>query len=83
MVCNACYDRLNSLQGLLINSISNAMQVAKHDVTDWTSMRGWLNIPVCLSMEQEMYKASNALRSNCQVCSCNGIDMFVVCKMHV
>ncbi|XP_077215415.1 uncharacterized protein LOC143849976 isoform X2 [Tasmannia lanceolata] len=66
-VCDTCYDRLDPLQGILINSISNAMQVAKHDVMDWTSMRGWLNAPVGLSMEHEIYKSSNALRSYCQI----------------
>ncbi|GFP97627.1 sh3 domain-containing protein pj696.02 [Phtheirospermum japonicum] len=66
-VCDTCYDRLDPLQGVLINSISNAMQVAKHDVMDWTSSRGWLNLPVGLSMEHEIYKSSNTLRTYCQV----------------
>ena len=66
-LCDACYDRLDPLQGVLINSISNAMQVAKHDVIDWTCTRGWLNLPLGLSMEHEIYKASNTLRSYCQV----------------
>ena len=66
-VCDACYDRLDPLQGILINSISNAMQSAKHDVMDWTCTRGWLNLPVGLSMEYEIYKASSMLRSYCQV----------------
>ena len=66
-VCDACYDRLDPLQNILINSISNAAQVAKHDVMDWTCTRGWLNLPVGLSMEHEIYKASNTLRSYYQV----------------
>lgn len=66
-LCDVCYDRLEPLQGILINSISNATQVAKHDVMDWTCTRGWLNLPVGMSMENEIYKASNALRSYCQV----------------
>jgi len=66
-VCDICYDRLDPLQGILINSVSNAMQSAKHDVTDWTCARGWLNLPVGLSMEHEIYKASNTLRSYCEV----------------
>lgn len=66
-VCDSCYDRLDPLQGILISSISNAMQVAKHDVIDWTCSRGWLNLPLGLSMEYEIYKASNTLRSYCQV----------------
>lgn len=67
-VCDSCYDRLDPLQGVLINTISNAVQVAKHDVMDWTCARGWLNLPVGLSMEHEIYKASNTLRNYCQVC---------------
>ncbi|KAF3952026.1 hypothetical protein CMV_022377 [Castanea mollissima] len=70
-VCDACYDRLDPLQGVLINSISNAVQVAKHDVIDWTCTRGWLNLPLGLSMEHEIYKASNTLRSYCQVARLN------------
>ena len=66
-VCDACYDWLDPLQGVLINSISNAVQVAKHDVIDWTCIRGWLTLPLGLSMEHEIYKASNTLRSYCQV----------------
>ncbi|XP_028759975.1 uncharacterized protein LOC114718726 [Neltuma alba] len=70
-VCDACYDRLDPLQGVLVNSISNAVQVAKHDVMDWTCARGWLNLPIGLSMEHDIYKASNALRSYCQVARSN------------
>lgn len=66
-VCDACYDRLDPLQGIFVNSISNAVQVAKHDVIDWTCTRGWLNLPLGWSMEHEIYKASNTLRSYCQV----------------
>ncbi|KAJ0988524.1 hypothetical protein J5N97_006880 [Dioscorea zingiberensis] len=70
-VCDACYNRLDPLQGILINLISNSVQSAKHDVMDWTCTRGWLNLPVGLSMEQEIYKAANILKSYCQVASLN------------
>lgn len=70
-VCDICYDRLDPLQGILVNSVSNAMQSAKHDVMDWTCTRGWLNLPLGLSMEDEIYKASNTLRSYCQVARLN------------
>ncbi|KAM7274538.1 hypothetical protein ACFE04_016404 [Oxalis oulophora] len=70
-VCDTCYDRLDPLQGVLINTISNAVQVAKHDVMDWTCTRGWLNLPVSLSMEQEIYKASITLRSYSQAARLN------------
>ncbi|GFY98585.1 RING/FYVE/PHD-type zinc finger family protein [Actinidia rufa] len=70
-VCDTCYDRLDPLQGVLINTISNAMQAAKHDVMDWTCSRSWMNLPVGLSMEYEIYKSSNTLRSYCQVARLN------------
>ncbi|CAA3009426.1 uncharacterized protein LOC111366087 [Olea europaea var. sylvestris] len=70
-VCDTCYDRLDPLQGVLINTISNAVQVAKHDVMDWTCLRGWLNLPVGLSMEHEIYKSANTLRSYCQAARLN------------
>ncbi|KAK9101619.1 hypothetical protein Scep_025049 [Stephania cephalantha] len=70
-VCDTCYDRLDPLQGILINSISNAAQAAKHDVMDWTCTRGWLNLPVGMSMEHEIYKSSVTLRSYCQVARLN------------
>ncbi|XP_041005109.1 uncharacterized protein LOC121250180 [Juglans microcarpa x Juglans regia] len=70
-VCDACYDRLDPLQGIFVNTISNAVQVAKHDVIDWTCTRGWLNLPLGWSMEHEIYKASNTLRSYCQVARLN------------
>ncbi|WOK93254.1 hypothetical protein Cni_G01949 [Canna indica] len=66
-VCDTCYDRLDPLQSILIISNSNSVQSAKHDVTDWTCMRGWLNFPVSMSMEYEIYKATNTLRSYCEV----------------
>ncbi|GAV70976.1 FYVE domain-containing protein/DUF500 domain-containing protein [Cephalotus follicularis] len=70
-VCDSCYDRLDPLQSVLINTNSNAVQVAKHDVIDWTCTRGWLNLPVGLSMEHEIYKSTNTLRSYCQVVRSN------------
>jgi hypothetical protein len=66
-VCDACYDRLDPLQNLLINFVSNATQTAKHDVMDWTCARGWLNLPIGLTMEHEIYKAAISLRSYNQV----------------
>ncbi|KAE8800112.1 SH3 domain-containing protein [Hordeum vulgare] len=70
-VCDACYDRLDPLQNLLINSVSNATQTAKHDVMDWTSARGWLNLPIGLTLEHEIYKAAVSLRSYSQVSRIN------------
>jgi SH3 domain-containing YSC84-like protein 1 len=66
-VCDACYDRLDPVQNLLIHSVSNASQTAKHDVMDWTCSRAWLNLPIGLTMEFEVYKAANALQIYSQV----------------
>ena len=41
--------------------------IVKHDVMDWTCTRGWLNLPVDLSMEHEIYKSANTLRSYYQI----------------
>ncbi|XP_058760663.1 protein YSC84-like [Vicia villosa] len=70
-VCDACYEKLYPVQEVLINTVSNAVQVAKHDVMDWTCSRGWLNLPVGLSMEDEIYKSSNTLRNYCKVARSN------------
>lgn len=70
-VCDGCYDRLDPVQGLLLNQVSNASQTAKHDVLDWTCMRGWLNLPIGMRMEDEIYKATNTLRSFTQVARFN------------
>ncbi|GAU37885.1 hypothetical protein TSUD_395690 [Trifolium subterraneum] len=70
-VCDTCYERLDPVQGVLINTVSNAVQVAKHDVMDWTCSRGWLNLPISLSMEHEIFKSSNTLRSYCKVARSN------------
>lgn len=62
-VCDACYEKLEPVQEFLIDSVSNAAQVAIHDVTDNTCLRGWLNNPLGTSMQEEMYKATNTLRT--------------------
>ncbi|EPS57837.1 hypothetical protein M569_16979, partial [Genlisea aurea] len=66
-VCDPCYDRLDPLQYIFTNTISNAAQVAKHDVMDWTCPRSWLNLPLGMSMEYEIFKSANMLRSYCRV----------------
>ncbi|RZC85332.1 hypothetical protein C5167_041517 [Papaver somniferum] len=65
-VCDTCFEKLEPLQIFWVNTISNASQIAKHDVTDWTCTRGWLNMPIGLSMEYEIYKSCNTLKSYCQ-----------------
>ncbi|KAI3936072.1 hypothetical protein MKW92_029529 [Papaver armeniacum] len=65
-VCDTCFEKLEPLQIFWVNIISNASQISKHDVTDWTCTRGWLNIPIGVSMEYEIYKSCNTLKSYCQ-----------------
>ncbi|KAH9314352.1 hypothetical protein KI387_022979 [Taxus chinensis] len=61
-VCDVCWVRLESVQGLLEKQVSHAAQEAIHDVTDLSTLRSWVNIPWGQSMENEIYKATNALR---------------------
>lgn len=96
-VCDSCYERLEPLQRFLLRQVSNAAQIAKHDVMDWTCMRGWVNTPLGLSMEQEIYKSGNVLRSYCQIArlkpdrsipvsvlrGANGLAIFTVAKVGI
>eukprot|EP00246_Nothoceros_aenigmaticus_P010216 TRINITY_DN26596_c0_g1_i1.p1 TRINITY_DN26596_c0_g1~~TRINITY_DN26596_c0_g1_i1.p1 ORF type:complete len:480 (-),score=58.90 TRINITY_DN26596_c0_g1_i1:245-1534(-) len=66
-VCDACFHRLEPVQRNLADRVSNASQSATFDVTDMTCMRGWLNSPYGFSMEQEIYKATNTVRSYCKI----------------
>lgn len=60
------------------------LQAATHDVTDATCMRGWLNSPVGLSMEQEIYKATNTVRAYYKVLATTFIvDNTVSCLLVV
>ncbi|XP_057868270.1 uncharacterized protein LOC131075443 isoform X1 [Cryptomeria japonica] len=61
-VCDVCWVRLESAQGLLERQVSHAAQEAIHDVTDLSTLRSWVNIPWGQSMENEIYKATNTLR---------------------
>lgn len=49
------------LQNALAGHFSKAAQLPIHDVTDWTSMRAWLNNPLTSSLEQDIFKCSNIL----------------------
>lgn len=66
-VCNTCWERLEPVQKILADRVSNAAQIALHDVTDFSCMRAWVNNPLGMSMEQEIFKATNTLRSYFQV----------------
>lgn len=62
-VCDVCWERLQPVQRILADRVSNAAQTATHDVTDMSCMRAWINNPLGLTMEDEIYKATNTLRS--------------------
>ncbi|KAJ7515992.1 hypothetical protein O6H91_22G038300 [Diphasiastrum complanatum] len=62
-VCDTCWHRLEPTQRILADQVSNAAQIATRDVTDYSCLRAWLNNPLGISMEQEIFKATNTLRS--------------------
>lgn len=66
-VCDVCCVRLESVQPYLMDQVSNAAQLPTHDLTDLSTLRSWVNIPWGQSMEYEIYKAANAIRSYNQV----------------
>ncbi|CAO2045191.1 unnamed protein product [Urochloa humidicola] len=66
-VCDVCGVRLESIQPQLMNRISRASQIPTRDVTDLSTLRSWLNFPWAHTMEYEIYKAANSLRSYCKV----------------
>ncbi|CAM6090571.1 unnamed protein product [Calypogeia fissa] len=66
-VCNTCWERLEPVQKILADRVSNASQIALHDVTDFSCMRAWVNNPLGMSMEQEIFKSTNTLRSYFQI----------------
>lgn len=63
-VCNRCFDVLKpaELQNALAGHFSKAAQQPVHDVTDWTSMRAWLNNPLTSTLEADIFKCTNILR---------------------
>ena len=62
-MCDRCYDVLKpaDLQNALAGHLSKAAQLPIHDVTDWTSMRAWLNNPLTSSLEQDIFKSTTIL----------------------
>ncbi|PRW57440.1 senescence-associated -like [Chlorella sorokiniana] len=62
-VCMACRELLLPIQPLLAGSIAPAVRLPVHDVTDWSAPRALLNPPLSSSMETEIYKATNILRT--------------------
>ncbi|XP_019051423.1 PREDICTED: uncharacterized protein LOC104586578 [Nelumbo nucifera] len=62
-VCDVCCVRLESVQPYLMDQVSRAAQLPTHDLTDLSTLRSWVNFPWGQSMEYEIYKATNTLRS--------------------
>lgn len=46
-----------------IGTISQAVQPAIYDVTDSSAMRSWFNSPMSSSLESDIYKATNIVRT--------------------
>ncbi|KAK9074146.1 hypothetical protein SSX86_006743 [Deinandra increscens subsp. villosa] len=66
-VCDVCFVRLELVQPYLMDRISRAAQLPTQDVTDLSTLRSWLNFPWGQTMEYEIYKAANTIRSYCKV----------------
>ncbi|KAJ7968783.1 RING/FYVE/PHD-type zinc finger family protein [Quillaja saponaria] len=62
-VCDVCCVRLESVQPYLMDQVSNAAQLATHDLTDLSTLRSWVNFPWGQSMEYEIYKATNTIKA--------------------
>ncbi|XP_074269802.1 uncharacterized protein LOC141592840 isoform X1 [Silene latifolia] len=62
-VCDVCCVRLESVKPHLMDQVSRAAQIPTNDVTDLSTLRSWLNFPWADSMEYEIYKAANTIRS--------------------
>ncbi|XP_073025758.1 uncharacterized protein [Primulina eburnea] len=66
-VCDVCCVRLESVQPYLMDLVSRAAQLPIHDLTDLSTLRSWVNFPWGQSMEYEIYKATNTIRSYSKV----------------
>jgi SH3 domain-containing YSC84-like protein 1 len=76
-VCDVCCVRLEGIQPYLMGQVSRASQPLIHDLTDLSTLRSWLNFPWARTMEYEIYKAANSLRSYCKV-HFSLVDWFLV-----
>ncbi|KAM7264428.1 hypothetical protein ACFE04_002111 [Oxalis oulophora] len=61
-VCDVCCVRIESVQPYLMEQVSHAAQLPTRDLTDLSTLRSWVNFPLGLSMEHEIYKATNTIR---------------------
>lgn len=62
-VCDVCCVRLESVQPYLMDQVSHAAQSPTQDLTDLSTLRSWINFPWGQSMDYEIYKATNTIRS--------------------
>ncbi|KAL0011450.1 hypothetical protein SO802_006558 [Lithocarpus litseifolius] len=62
-VCDVCCVRIESVQPYLMDQVSRAAQLPTHDLTDLSTLRSWVNFPWGQSMEYEIYKAANTIRT--------------------
>jgi SH3 domain-containing YSC84-like protein 1 len=83
--------------GLLTGTISQAVQVPVHDVTDYSALRSYINMPLVGSMDHYVFQATNIARSLANpstilapeknippsiLCNAAGIAILTVAKVH-
>ena len=62
-MCNACAVRLSQFQTEWMELHNTSNRPPVYDTFDWCSVRSWMNSPFSNSMEQDIYKATNILRT--------------------
>lgn len=58
-----CRSVLEPLQSELQFKKSRTQQAPVHDMFDWCSARSWINGPYSGSMEQDIFRATNVVRT--------------------
>lgn len=62
-VCGHCAETLEPFQELLLRRNAGMQRMPLHDVFDWSAIRSWVNSPYSGSMEYDIYKATNIVRT--------------------
>eukprot|EP00884_Botryococcus_braunii_P004777 jgi/Botrbrau1/142/Bobra.0022s0127.1 len=62
-VCYDCAILLEPRQDLLAGTISRAVQTPVHDVTDFSALRSYINVPIAAPMDTYIFQATNIIRS--------------------
>eukprot|EP00210_Caulerpa_lentillifera_P009691 g9246.t1 len=62
-VCDRCSEIVDPFQEILLRQNAGRERLPIHDIFDWSSTRSWVNSPYSGSMEQDIYKATNVLKT--------------------